>query len=287
MKHIDLADAQSCEIFQYPGGETQSRLTYEARDKIKRLAAGTHELDLVWRFGTEPRLIVLPQIVDAIRALEPTLHIHLWVPYLPYARADRRFVLGDTYGLGVFGALINSLALDSVITLDPHSPAAFTSINRLNTLDPLKYIERAIVEFWRSHNRPRAISLLFPDAGAQQRYQLPNTIGCNTVEIRLDQFNSTKIRNPETGRLTGFQVPVIPSQPTLVIDDICDGGGTFNGLAPQLPEPRGLYITHGIFSGDMQVLQSNYPNIYTTDSYNERSVFGVTKYPIPINTLCP
>lgn len=57
----------------------------------------------------------------------------------------------------------------------------------------------------------------------------------------------------------------------LVIDDICDGGGTFVLLANELkkhnPTRFSLFVTHGIFSKGVEVLyDAGYSSVITTDS---------------------
>jgi ribose-phosphate pyrophosphokinase len=56
----------------------------------------------------------------------------------------------------------------------------------------------------------------------------------------------------------------------LILDDICDGGGTFTGLATELHKAEAqavdLFVTHGIFSkgGTLEGIRQ----IFTTDSYH-------------------
>ncbi len=61
----------------------------------------------------------------------------------------------------------------------------------------------------------------------------------------------------------------------LVVDDICDGGGTFLGLADKFWKQTSistldLYVTHGIFSKGVRELLRMYHNVYSTDSYCRR-----------------
>jgi hypoxanthine phosphoribosyltransferase len=60
----------------------------------------------------------------------------------------------------------------------------------------------------------------------------------------------------------------------LVVDDICDGGGTFNLLAEAFQkDPHAaksdlsLYVSHGIFSKGIRAINDRYVNIFTTDSW--------------------
>ena len=54
------------------------------------------------------------------------------------------------------------------------------------------------------------------------------------------------------------------------MDDICDGGGTFIGLASELMSKNAgaiyLAVTHGIFSNGFDGLNRKFRGIFTTDS---------------------
>jgi ribose-phosphate pyrophosphokinase len=59
-----------------------------------------------------------------------------------------------------------------------------------------------------------------------------------------------------------------------VIDDLCDGGGTFIGIAQELrkagiTQPLYLYVSHGIFSKGLEVLFQHFDQIFTTNSFDQ------------------
>lgn len=92
------------------------------------------------------------------------------------------------------------------------------------------------------------------------------------MEKYFDVLHAEKERDPKTGKLSGFLVPErkeFKSNSVLIVDDICDGGGTFLGLAPELYDlDLYLYVTHGIFSKGLTDLSKSFKHIYTTDSFN-------------------
>jgi ribose-phosphate pyrophosphokinase len=85
--------------------------------------------------------------------------------------------------------------------------------------------------------------------------------------------NCSKHRDPETGKFLGFEVPLIKTPKALIVDDICDGGGTFRGIAAKVREQQPgevqmfLYVTHGIFSQGLAGLLCEFGAIYCTDSF--------------------
>lgn len=90
----------------------------------------------------------------------------------------------------------------------------------------------------------------------------------------------SKVRDPETGQLSGFKIEnpeVIEANqdlPLAVIDDLCDGGGTFKGIA-QLFESRypnrdrAIYVTHMVNPKGIDTLSENYKEVYFTNSYRD------------------
>ncbi|HUF99216.1 MAG TPA: hypothetical protein VMM60_13885, partial [Ilumatobacter sp.] len=56
----------------------------------------------------------------------------------------------------------------------------------------------------------------------------------------------------------------------VVVDDICDGGGTFIGLANAIGHPKHrmrLWTSHGIYSKPLEPLLERFERIASTDSF--------------------
>jgi ribose-phosphate pyrophosphokinase len=247
------------EEFRYPGGEVQVRLLPAQIQEVAR-ASEIH----VWATIRDGEIIALAQLTDALRTLVPPT-MTLFLPYLPYGRADRRFVPGDCFGLQVFASFINAMDYDRVVTLDAHSDIARIEIEYLVNVSPKPLIESIL---GATDN-----AVLLPDAGAA-RYGI------------MTALCAGKQRDAATGKLTGFVVPkkemFAGIKKLLIVDDICDGGGTFIGIAEALRAELGadmpelsLYVTHGIFSKGLNELEKYFKTIYTTDSFQDE-----TSYPI-------
>jgi ribose-phosphate pyrophosphokinase len=88
--------------------------------------------------------------------------------------------------------------------------------------------------------------------------------------MNLPVYYGGKTRDVSTGKLTGFTLEPIPAGGHyLVVDDICDGGGTFIGLGEKIREQGAfadLFVSHGIFSKGTEDLKKVFKNIITTDS---------------------
>lgn len=204
-------------------------------------------------------IVILLALVHALKAAK-VAGIDLFIPYFPGARQDRQ-ENGWLFTVQMYADIINSCGFRYVHVLDPHSyvtPALIRNCivhNITSLIDPVIKI----------HNINGLIS---PDAGALKR----------TMDVakysKIDHvICASKNRDPITGALSGFTLPEIKENTNyLVVDDICDGGGTFLGLAKEFYEQSittssiSLWVTHGIFSKGITELEERYKYIYTTDS---------------------
>lgn len=184
----------------------------------------------------------------------------LILPYVPGARADR----GNPFGLSVYAEFINLLFVDQIIIFDPHSQVAPELLEGRENLTVVYSDEL----FSAPHfiKLPDYVGVIAPDKGAVLRAQ-------NVADVLgVPLFKAEKKRDEATGQLSGFTVETLPEEgKLLLVDDICDGGGTFLGLADAsgLPKERlDLFVSHGVFSkAACYNLPTAFDTIYTTNSY--------------------
>jgi len=103
-------------------------------------------------------------------------------------------------------------------------------------------------------------------------------------------FKAEKKRDFETGQLTGFTCEELLEGRYLVVDDICDGGGTFRGLAAATGLPKenlDLWVSHGVFSGAAGELNNHYGNIFCTDSHPGHTNPEVNASILPLASILP
>lgn len=272
MKHltINLSDVSTqYRQFRYPAGEWQVRF-----DK----PVSADEVTVIARIGGFDDIGKLALLKNAIGH---RTYSRLILPYLPYSRADRAFTPGDCCALEVFGEMLGPMRFDEVVTLDAHNVrAARLYIANLIDRPADLIIQQAIVDFAERHEAAR-ITVLFPDDGARKRYVMPPMITSNQKVIELDIRNCSKDRDEKTGTLKGFDVPEMPNQPAIIVDDICDGGGTFLGIASRITGIRhqlGLYVTHGIFSKGYDALLGAFNAIYTTDTIDQTRPLAIRSF---------
>jgi ribose-phosphate pyrophosphokinase len=195
----------------------------------------------------------------------------LFLPYLPGARSDHSEE--DVFAAAMYADKINNLWVDQVILLDPHSQVMPHLINGdgRGGVDPTEFpFERIIrreIQDHTSDSRPAPyMGVIAPDHGAVDRA----TRAAKVMGVPV--YKAGKTRDPETGKLSGFHMEdELPTEgKLLIVDDICDGGGTFIGLAEAtgLDHKRvDLWVTHGIFSKGTGPLIDAFGEIHTTDSY--------------------
>lgn len=204
-------------------------------------------------------------LVDSVDSLGQINNLVL--PYLPGARQDRINPTGDVlFTARSVAEMINVRAFNQVVYIDPHS---FVMPSHLR--DGVEYpLEMVAQRVWGGYT-----GVIAPDKGAEDRAKrFSDTMG-------LPLYYGEKVRDVSTGRLSGFEIDVPAGGHYLVVDDICDGGGTFVGLGEKIAECGAyadLYVTHGIFSKGLTGLKKFYKNIYTTDTLPQT----IGTYRIPV-----
>lgn len=188
---------------------------------------------------------------------------NLVMPYIPGARQDRVNVDGDV--LFTASSVANMVVdrFSKCVVLDPHSPVVLKYLEYSNNpAHKITYsypLERVAAKMWQGYT-----GIIAADKGGQDRAeQFADAMG-------KPIFYGSKVRDVTNGKLTGFAVDDLPKGGHfLVVDDICDGGGTFIGLAQKIRDQgcyADLFVSHGIFSKGTAELKRYYKNIYTTDS---------------------
>jgi ribose-phosphate pyrophosphokinase len=198
---------------------------------------------------------------------------HLILPWIPGARQDRINPNGDVlFTLKSIATMLNERNINHVWVLDPHSDVAPALIQRCHVWHSDVLAHHPLIADV-SYN-----GVIAPDSGAEKRARR----WANRLAVPL--YHAGKRRDVTTGKLTGFWCEPLMAGHYLVVDDICDGGGTFIGLADAIcvQEPLvrlSLFVSHGLFTnGAIHYLRQRYERLITTDSLVD-SRDGVTIVP--------
>jgi ribose-phosphate pyrophosphokinase len=242
------------EQMRFPAGEGHIKVVNENGDK----GPLTEVARVYGADGND--LILLGMWANAAR--QRGANTVAFLPYLPGARQDR----GIPFGSHVYAEIINRYGIDQVICFDPHSPVMPGQLENLTIIDSVELIRHLVVGRADSDQKPqRYTGIIAPDKGAVARAQRV------ADACHLPLYRATKDRNPDTGELSNFQCETLPADGRyLIVDDICDGGGTFRAVAETTGLPReqlGLWVSHGVFSGAAGKLADSFGDIWTTDSF--------------------
>lgn len=221
-------------------------------------------------------LIETMLLCDALNNMYPDADKRCFIPYLPYSRQDRICTKGDANSLFV---IANSILLSisksgfELSTLDIHNPLELDTF----PMSMKNHTQLDVLQCW-----PALLSvadkciLVAPDAGSVSKV--------NDIAKFLEHDKiiiGEKIRNPETGALSGFDAKLyrggepdtdnnLHGRDVFIFDDICDGGGTFLGLIDILKARKCgkvyLYVSHGIFSKGLKIFENRIDKIFTTTS---------------------
>ena len=169
-------------------------------------------------------------------------------PYLPGARQDKAGFNVASY------ALLRLRGIGDVVCLDQHA-YAFPGVSR--NVRPVSLVPASL--FYQ-----RELTVIAPDAGAELRAaEVAARYGAPLVVASKSRDSSNNFR------IGSYSCPPIRTKEAIVIDDICDGGGTFLALAESINIPRDsltIWTTHGIYSKGATELRKRFSKIITTDS---------------------
>jgi len=238
--------AQGIETMFFPGGEPHVKVPEFQDDVILYLKART------WWDTTFGALVA--------NALEHQGKLaEVFMPYFPAARQDKtngRAALT----LEVVGQMFE---WHPISVFDPHSIKIHSHVRVMDIFMPTDL----------DLDLPKNIAgVITPDKGAHERAKAFREHFCPTA----NEIICEKIRNQDTGRIERYEIVKPPTRVGhyIVVDDICDGGGTFNLLAETLNNDSfgkdstlELVVSHGIFSQGLDAISPKYTHIITTDSW--------------------
>jgi ribose-phosphate pyrophosphokinase len=268
-KHFSPIQAEKAIVFDsfiFAGGEPHIKIKPDF---------DTHQaVTITHRLSSFNAVGLLCIAVDALRRMG-VKEINLLIPYFPAARQDRVMVPGEPLSVKVYADIINALQFNEVTIFDVHSEVAPALLNNCKSITNHKFIGEVINQIGGQ------VKLISPDGGALKKiYKVSEFLG------GLEVVECSKSRDVKTGKLTGFKVynDDLDGADCMIVDDICDGGGTFIGLAQELKKKNAgnlyLAVSHGIFSKGFEELEKLFAKIFTTDSFQNIEYKSVTQIPL-------
>lgn len=251
------------ETFTFSGGEPHIKINPDFNI--------TEEVIVTHRLNSFNDLGILCLTVDALKRMRAKIST-LYIPYFPAARQDRVMIKGEPLTVKVYADIINTLNFKKVIVFDAHSEVTPAVLNNCEVIPNHNFIKKVIDIIGGD------VTLISPDGGALKKiYKVSEFL--NGLEV----VECSKSRNVKTGKLTGFKVNAtdLNKHNCLIVDDICDGGNTFIGLAEELKNKNAgnlyLAVSHGIFSKGFDDLNKIFTKIFTTNSIKEFDTKSLTQ----------
>lgn len=249
MIEININKGIGCKTFIFPDKQPHINIYgVNENDEIKVICSITDTNNLLL-------LLQCSNALDNLFAKKKELVI----PYLMGARFDRLMEKGDSVDLKVIAKLINDCRFEKVYLFDVHSDTSTVLIeNSINISN---------AELVKKYQKKDAI-LICPDAGAVKKVNKYFELNSNIKDV----VYCNKSRDLSNGNITlkVLEADKCEGKNCVIIDDLCDGGGTFLAIASQIkPAHITLIVTHGIFSKGFEVFKGTFDEIIVSDSYAE------------------
>jgi len=250
---------------EFPDGESHLRVAGDVGGR-----------DVVLVHSTAPpqdvRMVQLLFTLDVLR--EEAESITVVVPYLAYARQDRRQAPGEAVSISTVIRLLSALGVSKLVTVNVHNPAVFEG--RELVLRDVSAIP-LLAGYYSEGGYGGSFSLSLGKKPVDIRHAEEAASVLGGGFARLETF-----RDPSTGRVTlGEPDFEVDGRRVVVFDDVVTSGGTHLGAVELL---RGMGATevhlacvHSLLAGErLEAVRGAFDSFVCTDTVpNECSRVGV------------
>lgn len=238
-------------ISKFPDGEVQISLGEFSHKK---------QIQVKCRVTNAEEFFILMQVLDILDRHEVLYKVHIY--YLMGMRMDRVMDFNRPFTLKIILNSLKNCNADTVEILEPHSDVYYDF--RFGGKFTELYVENS-----PSNTVWNDFQIVLPDAGAKERYEFSydkRILTCSKVrDLTTGKILEIKIDNPE----------VIGDKPLLILDDLCDGGGTFCGIVKafnvlNIPKERlNIAVAHMVNPKGIKNLSENFNHVWFTNSYKD------------------
>jgi ribose-phosphate pyrophosphokinase len=182
------------------------------------------------------------------------------IPYLCYARKDRKSKTRDPVTTRYVAAMFEAVGVDHVITLDVHNLAAFQNAWRITT-DHLE-ARKLFVQYFKPLLNDKELVVVSPDAGGVKRAEefrqaFRNSLGREISAAFVEKYRSEGIISGQA------VIGDVAGKSAIIIDDMISSGTTLARAAEALRVRGATSVfaaaTHGVFSTKADDSLSNAP----------------------------
>jgi len=243
----------------FPDGESYIRITAPLKEETAVIVQTTFP-------DPDKSLLQLFLMADAAREAGAK-EVVCVVPYLAYARQDKRFLEGEALSLKTVSKLLGAAGVDRLIVVDVHEPEALegfceeagVQMTNLSAMPDL-------AEYLKMNGFDGAFSLS-PDEGAIGLAESAGAVLGGEVSF------FTKERDLHTGEIEMVVKDIaVWARRVVVFDDIVSSGGTtaraVKGLKKQGASQVAAACTHGLFMGGARekILDAGADMLVSTDT---------------------
>ncbi|MBP9752863.1 MAG: ribose-phosphate pyrophosphokinase [Proteobacteria bacterium] len=208
--------------------------------------------------------------VDALKKMNPTIFLELFIPYFPYSRDDVK-KNGTPFYLKTITMLINALKVDKVTIVDPHSRITRKLLKKCHVIEQHDLIlkNEDLLNIVQSED----VTLVAPDYGESLKLLKLKKI-LTQKRCKKKCIYGIKERDLVTNKVISISLKVdqMKTKNYLILDDISDSGDTVYKTAKVLKENGAekvfLFVTHGIFSKGMDFLKEYIDDIFFYQTFN-------------------
>ena len=249
---IDLVHKQNStidyEVITFPDGQIHFKMDNTINHK--------YPVTVKCRIRNGNELFLLLQVLDVLNrhGMKPVVHIY----YLLAARMDRVMSFGEPFTAKIVLDLLDKYDAKYLL-YDIHCAklvvSSYQSKSNYHIIPPVFLFRKDL-----------DLLICYPDESARFRHnRLYRHLICE------------KTRDISTGVLSGFKVcntEIFRKNDSIaVLDDLCDGGGTFCGIIKELrklnPSKVILQVTHAIQKQGIEKVAALYDEVYITNSYHD------------------
>lgn len=246
MQTIDFIKGKGYKVISFPDGEKHLKI-----DELNR----KDSVDIICRICNSDDLFLLMQLSDILNRQCVVINT-ITIYYLMTMRCDRLFSFEEAHSLKIIANVVNSFNADKVILVEPHSEVSLSLINNSEA----QYVSKGLCT-------EQKVIFCYPDKGAYLRY--------NNQYDTVKPIICGKVREESTGALLKFEIinkgDYQEGMTICVVDDLCDGGGTFIGVSKLLrelnPEKLILSVTHAVQKKGIENVSKHYDEVNITNSY--------------------
>ena len=239
----------SYSIARFPDGEVQISLSeFTHKD----------ELCVKCRITNAEELFIVKQVLDILDRHDVIYDLNVF--YLMGLRMDRVMDFNRPFTLKIIMEMLINSHVRYIGILEPHSEVVYELFGKSNKFYQLTPDLSTRPDY-------ESYQIVYPDAGAVERYsKFDSVISCSKVrDLETGKILEIKIDNPEC----------VDGRPLMIYDDLCDGGGTFCGLAEALTklgvskDQLNISVVHMVNPRGIENLSNNFNHVWFTNSYKD------------------